>query len=456
MLHCPQLKRRKSIIRFLKKVIYRQIKKINVPKAKITPRSGHDISREKISSNALKVLYRLQQGGFDAFLVGGSVRDLLLGLKPKDFDVATNAHPEQIQALFRNCRLIGRRFRLAHIYFRDGIIEVATFRAQEDDSTGDRHTSETGMIIRDNIYGTLESDAWQRDFTINALYYNIADFSVVDFAGGMRDLKHRLIRMIGDPIKRYHEDPVRMLRAVRFAAKLGLKIHQESEQPIFEFSGLLLNVPPARLFEEIVKIFFNGSALASFDLLRHYGLFALLFSQTEACLVDDKAAKIFHQLLIIALTQADQRFAQGKTLNPAFLFAVLLWEPLQRVIRQYQQNGMKLFPALHLAMEKVIQRQNKSLNLPRRYTTVTKEIWLLQFRLAQRVGKRISSVLYHARFRAAYDLLELRSKAGEPVSELSDWWTKFQVDDETVRQNMLSELHRSHRKAIIRDKDGKR
>lgn len=452
MLHNLQQKRRKIIIRFLKKVFYKRIKKIKAPKARITPRSEHSISREKISSNALKVLYRLQQGGFDAYLVGGGVRDLLLGLKPKDFDVATNAHPEQIQALFRNCRLIGRRFRLAHIYFKDGIIEVATFRAQENASTGDRHTSETGMIIRDNIYGTLESDAWRRDFTINALYYNIADFSVVDFAEGMRDLKHRLIRIIGDPVKRYHEDPVRMLRAVRFAAKLDLKIHADSEQPIFEFNGLLLNVPPARLFEEIVKIFFNGAALASFGLLRHYGLFALLFSQTEACLVDGKAAKIFHQLLIIALTQADQRFMQGKTLNPAFLFAVLLWEPLQRAIQQYQQNGMKLFPALHLAMEKVIQRQNKSLNLPRRYTTVTKEIWLLQFRLVQRIGNRANAILHHPRFRAAYDLLELRNKAGDPVSELSDWWTKFQVDDETIRQNMLSELHRSHR----RNKDGKK
>lgn len=370
------------------------------------------------------------------------MRDLLLGLRPKDFDVATNAHPEQIKKIFSNCRLIGRRFRLAHVYFKDGVVEVATFRARSAEGAGERHFTETGMLVRDNIYGSLEDDAWRRDFTVNALYYNIADGSVVDFTGGMEDLKQRFIRIIGDPVKRYHEDPVRLLRAIRLAAKLNFKIHTDSEQPIFELGGLLLNVPAARLFEEIIKLYVHGKAAESFKLLRHYGLFSVLFPHIEANLVGEKA-DIYQHMLSLTLLHADERVIQEKTLNPAFLFAVLLWFPLQNLIRQYQTSGIKIFPALQIAMEKVIRQQNRSMSIPRRMTMVMREIWIMQYRMEQRYAKRINSIFYHPRFRTSYDFLLLRAEAGDAVKDLSDWWTRFQAED-ALRDELIRELQRGY------------
>lgn len=411
----------------------------------ITPRSAHGISRDAINPNAVKVLYRLHRAGYQAYLVGGGVRDLLLGFKPKDFDIATNAHPEQIQSLFRNCRLIGRRFRLAHVYFHDGVIEVATFRACPDDVVeGDRHTTETGMIVRDNIYGTLADDAQRRDFTINALYYNIADFSVVDYTHGMADIKQHLIRMIGDPIQRYHEDPVRMLRAVRLAAKLNCSIEPATAAPINQLAGLLQNVPAARLFEEIVKIYLSGKAEASFNLLRQYGLFAILFPQTEAGLVGHDGA-IYLNMLTAANANADLRAAEGKSLNPAFLLAVLLWGPLQRMVQEGINAGIKPFPALIEAMEKVLRMQQHALNLPKRLTIIVKEIWILQYRMGLRQSRRMLSIFYHPRFRAAYDFLVIRAQAGEAVQDQAAWWEQFQTKDEEGQQGMLRDLQRSQR-----------
>lgn len=414
---------------------------------KIISRADHCISRKNINDNALKVLYRLRESGYAAYLVGGGVRDLLLGLHPKDFDVATDAHPEQVQNIFRNCRLIGRRFRLAHVYFRDGVIEVATFRAamEEGDALeGERRHSDAGMIVRDNVYGTLQEDAWRRDFTINALYYNIADFSVVDFTSGMADLQQRVIRMIGDPSKRYHEDPVRMLRAVRFAAKLDFVIEPDTGKPIFALAGLLQNVPVARLFEEILKLYAHGKSLASFQMLRHYGLFALLFPQTETCLVDI-SAEILPPLLMQAFQDADTRWQQNKSLHPAYLFAVLLWLPLQKSIKACETEGMRFFPAMFAAIEKVIRQQNKSLQVPRRLAAVIKEIWVVQYRLSQvmRYSKRAEAMLHHPRFRAAYDFLLLRAKAGEPVAEVCDWWTQFQIADESQRKEFLQKIRKT-------------
>jgi poly(A) polymerase len=410
---------------------------------KIIPRAAHRISRKEISDNALKVLYRLNESGFAAYLVGGGVRDLLLGLHPKDFDVATDAHPEQIQKTFRNCRLIGRRFRLAHVYFRDGVVEVATFRSAMQEGEGVLRHSDTGMIMRDNVYGTLEEDAWRRDFTINALYYNIADFSVVDFTCGMEDLQQRVIRMIGDPYKRYHEDPVRMLRAVRFAAKLDFTIEPDTGKPILALAGLLQNVPVARLFEEILKLYEHGKSLASFQLLRHYGLFALLFPQTETCLAG-ASVEILPALLMRAFQDADTRWEQNKSLHPAYLFAVLLWFPLQKAIQDYQAEGMKFFPAMFTAMEKVIRHQNKSLQVPRRLASVMKEIWVVQYRLSQvkRYAKRAQAMSQHPRFRAAYDFLVLRSKSDELVADAANWWTQYQIADETQRKELLVQLTR--------------
>lgn len=374
------------------------------------------------------------------------MRDLILGLHPKDFDVATNAHPEQIQQTFRNCRLIGRRFRLAHIYFKEGIIEVATFRAKTDESLGDRHISETGMIIRDNIYGTLQDDAWRRDFTINALYYNIMDSSIVDYTGGMDDLKQRIVRVIGDAVKRYHEDPVRMLRAIRLSAKLNCKIHEDSEKPIFELAGLLQNVPGARLLEEILKIYTGGKSRLSFQLLRQHGLFSVLFPQTEACLINH--GKQYENFIMETFSHADRRVSQNKSLHPAFMFAVLLWPPLKNAIEKHQAEGMKFFPALHAAMEKIIHQQNKSMQIPRRLTLVVREIWIMQYRLSepQRYQKRIHAMFHHQRFRAAYDFLMLRATAGEAVSDVCEWWTTFQSINEDERNKMIHQLRSRKRR----------
>lgn len=417
----------------------------------VIPRAEHGISRDGINPNALKVLYRLHRAGYQAYLVGGSVRDLLLGFKPKDFDVATDAHPEQIQDLFRNCRLIGRRFRLAHVYFHDGVIEVATFRARHDSGEGDRHTTETGMIVRDNIYGSVADDAWRRDFTINALYYNIADFSVVDYTNGMADIKQHLIRMIGDPVQRYHEDPVRMLRAVRLAAKLSCNIESATAAPITTLAGLLQNVPAARLFEEIVKIYIGGRAKASFDLLRQYGLFAILFPQTEAGLVGAEG-EIYLKMLAAANANADLRAQEGKSLNPAFLLAVLLWGPLQKVLQENLSAGVKPFPALIDAIEKVLRTQQHALNLPKRLTLIVKDIWILQYRMGLRQSRRTLGIFYHQRFRAAYDFLLIRAEAGEAVQDLADWWQQFQATDEAGQQEMLSNLQRSQRHPRTRRK----
>jgi poly(A) polymerase len=392
----------------------------------IIPRSGHIVSRANISENALKVLYRLKNAGYQSYLVGGGVRDLLLGREPKDFDVATDAHPEEVRSVFRNCRLIGRRFRLAHVHFGKEIIEVATFRALSSGEEGERHL-EDGRIIRDNVYGTIEEDAWRRDFTVNALYYNIDDFSVVDYGGGMEDLKSGTLRLIGNPEERYREDPVRMLRAVRFATRLGFRIHPDSEGPIFELGHLLADVPPARLFEEALKLFFAGFALQTFEQLRHYGLFRHLFPYTEEALAHEEAG-FPHTLLTRALENTDIRVAEGKPVTPAFLYAALLWEPLREIAAERQAEGMEVTPALHSAGAEIVSRQARHTTLPKRFSLPMREIWTLQPRFRHRNGKRAQRLLSHPRFRAAYDFLLLRAAAGEDLAELCEWWTRAQEE----------------------------
>ncbi len=400
----------------------------------IIPRAEHVISRAQISDYALKVLYRLNQAGYEAYLVGGGVRDLLLGREPKDFDVATNATPEQVKEQFRNCRLIGRRFRLAHVHFGQVIIEVATFRAphdsvdagvEDDEEDSNDRRIENGRIVRDNVYGSLEEDAWRRDFTINALYYNVADFSVVDYVGGMDDLKRGQLRLIGDPEQRYREDAVRMLRAVRFAAKLGFDIHADSEQPIFKLGGLLREIPPSRLFEEVLKLFMSGQAVQVFELLRHYHLFDHLFPQTEASLSREEQG--FPIMLVVkALANTDARIAAGKPVTPAFLFAALLWEPARLLAEQKVAAGMNDIEALAEAGDEVVGKQVKSITIPKRFTLPMREIWNMQPRFENRSGKRPQRLLGHPRFRAAYDFLLLRAESGEADMELAQWWTAFQ------------------------------
>ncbi|MDT8404031.1 polynucleotide adenylyltransferase PcnB [Sulfuriflexus sp.] len=403
---------------------------------RIIPRAEHSISRSNISKEALKVLYGLKKAGHAAYLVGGGVRDLLLGREPKDFDIATDASPEEIRAAFRNCRLIGRRFRLAHIHFGREIIEVATFRAQLDgEAEGDVHM-ENGRIIRDNVYGTIEEDVWRRDFTVNALYYNIRDFSVIDYVGGYEDLQQGLLRLIGDPEQRYREDPVRMLRAVRFACKLGMRIEPETEAPMRELAPLLGDISPARLFEEVLKLFHAGYALQTYEQLRHYDLFGQLFPMTEQALAKEENG--FPNILLAeSLRSTDKRIAEGKPVNPAFLFAALLWQPMQEYLPRLRDSGMPEVQAIQVATDKAFTRMRESASIPRRFALMVKEIYVLQARLMNRAGRRALRLLELPRFRAAYDFLVLRAIADESLRETAEWWTRIQEVEGEERDAML-------------------
>lgn len=373
--------------------------------------------------------------------MGGGVRDLLLGREPKDFDVATSALPEEVKSVFRNCRLIGRRFRLAHVYFGREIIEVATFRSNRQvTEEGERHV-ENGMILRDNVYGTLEDDAQRRDFTINALYYNLSDFTVIDFADGMSDLRNGVIRLLGDAESRFREDPVRLLRAVRFAAKLGFIIDQETESPMLRLAPLLKEVPSARLYEEVLKLFLGGSALETFEKLRHYGLFGQLFPATEEALSHED-----HDFPITfvnrGLANTDTRLQQDKSVTPAFLFAVLLWEPVRLRYEALVSKDMQPLEALQSAASDVLSEQTRHISIPKRFSYPMRDIWQLQPRFQQRQGKRPYRLLTHPRFRAAYDFLLLRAEAGEVDTELGKWWTDFQQANGQQKQSMTDQGRR--------------
>ncbi|HKE48980.1 MAG TPA: polynucleotide adenylyltransferase PcnB [Rhodanobacteraceae bacterium] len=399
----------------------------------VTPRADHSISRRNISNGALRVLYRLNEAGYQAFLVGGAVRDLLLGGHPKDFDVATNATPEEVRGLFRNCRLIGRRFRLAHVVFGREIVEVATFRGTSDDGTGDRHLVD-GRLVRDNVYGTIEEDALRRDFTVNALYYDIADFSVRDYVGGMHDLADRCLRLIGDPDSRYREDPVRMLRAARLAAKLDFTIAPETAAPFAQLGSLLAEAPPARLFDESLKLFLSGYGLASFHALQTHGLLQHVFPATARSLKSPHADR-FRVLIERTLASTDERVRSDKPVTPAFLFAALLWEPVRALAEELVADGSDPVSAWAVASERIMAEQAGRVAIPRRFTGSIEEIWLLQPRFEQRVKKRVFRLLAHPRFRAAYDFLLLRSSESPALTELAQWWTDAQqVDHATLSQ----------------------
>ena len=420
----------------------------------IIPRAEHPISRTLISDNALKVLYRLRDAGYASFLVGGCVRDLMLGHEPKDFDVVTDASPEQIQEVFRNARLIGRRFRLAHIHFGREIIEVATFRGiptdhDEDEPLGaDGNEEGARPSVREsrhaaladyNIFGTQEEDALRRDFTVNALYYNIRDFAVMDYVGGVRDLKEGVLRMIGDPQARYREDPVRMLRVVRFAAKLGFLIEAATAAPIRELGHLLLEVSPARMFEEVLKLFHGGYSAETYELLRSYDLFRYLFPSTDESLASesDGCPRV---LLPTALESTDARLTAGKPVNPAFLFAAFLWEPVRLRMDQLVSEGMKDQDALRHAADSVLRDQQRHVSVPKRLSFPMREIWEMQLRFPRRQGKSAARLLEHKRFRAAYDFLLLRAQAGAADPELADWWTSFQEVGPEQRTTMVRAL----------------
>lgn len=417
----------------------------NTFQPRIFQRKEHSFSRRKISPYALKVLYRLNDAGYAAYLVGGGVRDVLLGRNPKDFDVATNASPEEVSELFRNSRLIGRRFRLVHVHFGRHIIEVATFRAapKEVDLSDPNlaRSAADGMIIRDNIYGTLEQDIFRRDFTINALYYNIADYTLIDYVGGMQDLKSGWIRIIGNPLQRYREDPVRMLRAVRFAAKLKFKIHSDTEKPIFEQGKLISNVPAARLFDEYLKLFLSGHSEESFRLLRHYGFIGILFPSLSRLFIEFEKNPWIESFLGLVLKNTDDRIREDKPVSAHFLLAALLWYPIVFEMKRYIEEGLTINAAFHNAFETVWQEQRNSFSIPRRLVQTVKEICSLEFRLKKRSQKSTLFLYTHARFRAAYDLLVLRANAKDPEAiDLASWWTNYIEGDEASREEMTASL----------------
>ncbi|EOW9552242.1 polynucleotide adenylyltransferase PcnB [Vibrio fluvialis] len=408
----------------------------------IITRQEHNVSRQHISENALKVLYRLNGAGFEAYLVGGGVRDLLLGGKPKDFDVATNATPEQIRQLFRNCRLIGRRFRLAHIMFGRDIIEVATFRGHHQENNKQiASQSEAGMLLRDNVYGTIDEDAERRDFTINAMYYNIADYSIHDYAGGMEDMDDKLIRLIGDPETRYREDPVRMLRAIRFAVKLDFDIEEETAAPIEHLAPLLRDIPAARLYEESLKMLQSGYGLETYHLMREYNLFQQLFPTIARHFTDDYSSKT-EQMLDLALDSTDQRMEEGKRINPAFMFAAMLWYPMMELADELTQHQrFNEYDAVMEASNRILDEVVKSIAIPRRHTANIREIWQLQLRLPRRTGKRAFRLMELNKFRAGFDFLEMRGEVEDGETKLlADWWETFQNAGRNMRQAMVLDL----------------
>ena len=412
----------------------------------IISRPEHTLSRANISSNALKVLYRLKNAGYQAFLVGGGVRDLLLGVDPKDFDVATDALPDEVRNLFRNCRLIGKRFRLAHVHFGREVIEVVTFRSAADGMKDERKHSDKGRILRDNSYGTIDEDIWRRDFTVNALYYNVADFSIWDYTSGLKDIASRTLRMIGEPTARYREDPVRMLRAVRFAAKLNFKIEQESSAPLRKLGGLLKDIPPARLYDETLKLFHSGHGVRSFEKLLEFNLLKCLFPHTAAFLESDKNEYII-RFIREGLASTDRRIQSREAVTPMFLYAIFLWHPILEQAKKIRaEEKSSQIEALLDACDELVAEQQTHTSYPRRFSTPMKDVLVMQLRFEKRRGARAHRLLNHGRFRAAYDFLLLRAACGEVDQELADWWTNVQTLAPAQQRKAFSlQGKRSHR-----------
>ena len=432
-------------------------------RAHIIERDEHPISRKNIAPSALKVLYRLNESCFHGYLVGGGVRDLLLGNTPKDFDIATNATPEEIRQLFRNSRIIGRRFKIVHIRYGREVIEVTTFRAHhnalnEIDDTAPRRQirgldsahSSSGMILRDNVYGDIDQDALRRDFTVNALYYTVDHFRVLDFSTGMDDLRARQIRIIGDPVERYKEDPVRMLRAIRFSAKLGFTIEEATQRPFRQLAMLLKSISPARLFDETLKLMTGGHAVATFALLSEYHLGHFLFAPTLKAWT--QADGSWCKLVDLALANTDKRLAAGKSVTPAFLFAALLWPVLNTRLGQLSNTDGNQQQHFVQAANQTLAAQLEYTAIPRRFTAASREIWELQYRLQRRNKRSIESVFNHPRFRAAYDFLLLREESGEELDSLGQWWTDFQIGDTKRKSEMIAAVSKSRKRRRRRRK----
>jgi poly(A) polymerase len=434
---------------------------------RIIARADHNISRSNLSGNALRVLYRLKEAGYQAFLVGGCVRDVMLGRHPKDFDVATNALPDEVRRLFRNSRLVGRRFRLAHIVYGREVIEVATFRAATAPSPSEEPVPEAdpeegeapeldeeseldaldnervldthGRLLRDNVYGSIEEDVWRRDFTVNALYYNIADFSLWDYVGGAEDLAAHRLRMIGDPEARYREDPVRMLRAARFEAKLGFQIDPETARQISPLRELLAAVPPARLFDETLKLFLTGHGARSFEVLRSRGLLAALLPTVDAYF-SGHPGSLVEKLLLQGLRNTDARVLADKPVTPTFLFALLLYGPIAGLIEAAPPERWHELATILQACDRAMREAQSRLAIPKRFSLGVREMFSLQPRLEHPRGRRALRVLEHPRFRAAYDLLLLRAQYGLAPEDMAQWWTLLQEVSAEERGRMVDAL----------------
>ncbi len=414
------------------------------PRLKTLTAREHGINPDLVSGNAVRVTSTLQDAGFKAFLVGGAVRDLLLGVKPKDFDIATNATPEQVKRLFRRAFIIGKRFQIVHVMFGSDLIEVTTFRGAATDGAP---KDEFGRVLRDNTFGEQPEDATRRDFTINAMYYDPATQTVLDYHGGIADIRKKTLRIIGQPEARYREDPVRMLRVVRFAAKLGFEIAPATRAPIAVMASLIDNVPAARVFDEMLKLLFSGQSLACLKQLRLEGLHHGLLPLLDVVLEQPLGAKF----VTLALTNTDDRVKQGKTVSPGFLFASLLWHQVLEKWQAYQASGEFPIPALHLAADDVLQTQTDSLALQRRIASDMRDIWAMQPRFDRRVGKSPYKLIEHPRFRAGLDFLVLRAASGEIDQELADWWTDFFAADyegrETLMVSAVANAQRTSKKA---------
>jgi poly(A) polymerase len=393
----------------------------------------HSIQREHISRCAKRTCEELQRAGFAAFVVGGAVRDLLLGRRPKDFDIATSATPEEVRSIFRRSRIIGRRFQIVHVLCGPETVEVSTFRAHFTREADSEHTDEHGRMLSDNVFGTQAEDAMRRDFTVNALFYDPVKEEVWDYVHGLKDLKAKKLVIIGDAATRYREDPVRMLRAARLAAKLGLEIDAKTREPIRTLRHLLENVPQARLFEEILKLLLSGNAVECVRVLRelelHHGLLPLL----DTALEDPEAGPF----AMAALRATDERLEEGKPVSPAFLLAALLWGRVEKNLRKYEDKGQPTVPALHEAMHEALDNQRESLAIPRRFDATMKELWLMQPRFLQRGGQRPYRLLEHPRFRAAYDFFALRAASANAPQEVAKWWERFQEASPDEREQML-------------------
>ena len=418
----------------IRRLIDKVLGKKDAPR--VLPLQKHGIRREQLHSCALKVTDTLAREGYAAFVVGGAVRDLLLGREPKDFDIATNATPDDIRHLFRRSRIIGRRFQIVHVYCGQDLVEVTTFRAaapQEDDEDEARVTAADGMLLRDNVFGSQEEDAARRDFTINALYYDPEKQEIWDWHGGVADAQKKVLRMIGDPAQRFREDPVRMLRAARFAAKLDFHIDPATRAPIAELAAMLARIPPSRLFDEMMKLLLSGHAERGVKQLRAEGLHHGVLPMLDAILDDPARQNFLHH----ALHDTDLRIRQGQSASPAFMLACLLWFDMQQELQRLRAQGLNEQTALFEAMDTALERQRRALAFPRRFDGMIKEIWTLQGRFEQRSGARPYRLLSHPRLSAGYDFLLIRAEGGDASQELADWWDRFQDAGETERAEML-------------------